>query len=297
MEKIIPCYRPGEDAFIWAIASPEKLRSCIQDDTMPIECFLIWNIVGFWENRDYPFMHQEAFDRAKNLLCDEYSKKVFQGYINAKKGNVDEDIFYSTDGTYFNEVTRIKREGAFVDCGSYDGTTAIDYLRFINEDRKVYAFEPDKSNYQNLADKMKDRPNFICLNKGCYSSEKTLSFSSNSDMSSSLQEKGDTTVEVTTIDKAVGDEKVAFIKMDIEGAELEALKGGRKVIERDMPILAISAYHRQEDLIVLLPYINNLHNKNEKYDLYLRHHGVVETELVIYGIPKAYDPGKLRTDQ
>lgn len=76
--------------------------------------------------------------------------------------------------------------------------------------------------------------------------------------------------------------------MDVEGAELEALKGARKVVERDMPILAISAYHRQEDLITLLPYINQLHNENEKYHLFLRHHGVVQTEFVIYSIPFKY---------
>lgn len=119
-------------------------------------------------------------------------------------------------------------------------------------------------------------------------SDKLLSFASNGDMSSGLQENGNDTVKVTTIDKVVGNDKVAFIKMDVEGAELEALKGARKVIERDMPILAISAYHRQEDLITLIPYINQLYNENEKYHLFLRHHGVVQTELVIYAIPFKY---------
>ena len=90
---------------------------------------------------------------------------------------------------------------------------------------------------------------------------------------------------VTTIDRAVGEEKVAFIKMDVEGAELEALKGAEGVIARDMPVLAISAYHRQEDLITLLPYISSLHNQKEHYELYLRHHGVVQAELVLYAIP------------
>lgn len=184
-------------------------------------------------------------------------------------------------------MTKEKRKGAFLDCGSYDGQSAIAYMNFIGEECQVYAFEPDKKNYQNLVNKMKSRSNVICLNKGCFSSEKMLSFTSNGDMSSSLQDGGNEIVEVTTIDKVIGDEKVAFIKMDIEGAELEALKGARKIIERDMPILAISAYHKQEDLITLIPYINNLCNESERYKLYLRHHGVVATELVIYAIPTA----------
>lgn len=249
---------------------------------------MIWDM-GFWKDKDYLTDHKQEFNGVRELLCDEYSKKVFDAYLEAQEGKADEDILYSTEGTYFNGLTMKKRKGAFLDCGSYDGQSAIDYMEFINEECLVYAFEPDKDNYDKLVKRMENRTNVICLNKGCYSSEKTLSFTSNGDMSSSLQESGNATVEVIDIDKVVGDEKVAFIKMDIEGAELEALKGARKVIERDMPILAISAYHRQEDLITLIPYISNLYNKSEKYNLYLRHHGVVATELVIYAIPTKYN--------
>lgn len=287
-DNLNPPYDSKTDVLIWAIASPEKLHDCMKDKSMPMECFLFWDIFGFWKDKDFFSNNQMEFNEASKLLYDEYSKKVFWGYIEAQKGNIDDDILYSTSGTYFNELTKVNREGAFLDCGSYDGACAIDYMKFIGKECLVYAFEPDKDNYQNLLNKMKDKSNFICLNKGCYSSEKVLSFTANGDMSSSLSEEGEETVEVTTIDKIVGDERVAFIKMDVEGAELEALKGARKTIERNMPILAISAYHRQEDLITLIPYINNLHNESESYNLYLRHHGVVATELVIYAIPKAY---------
>ncbi len=260
----------------------------MKDNQMSMECFLVWDL-GFWKDKDYHSSHQKEFNEAREMLCDEYSKKVFRGYIEAQKGNIDDDILYSTNGTYFNELTRGKRRGVFVDCGSYDGESANEYMKFTGEECQVFAFEPDKDNYQNLLNKVKDKSNFTCINKGCYSSEKVLSFAANGDGSSSLREDGDDIVEVTTIDKIVGDEKVAFIKMDVEGAELEALKGARKVIERDRPILAISAYHRQEDLITLIPYISSLGNSSEKYDLYLRHHGVVQSELVIYAIPKGYD--------
>lgn len=281
----MPSYSSELDVLIWAIGSPEKLHKCMEEDNGPEECFLFWNMYDFWKDKAYPSSHQKEFSDASELLCDDYSKKVFWSYIEAQKGHIEDDILYCTNGTYFNELTKGKREGAFLDCGSYDGETAIAYMAFIGEECRVFAFEPDKDNYQKLVDRTKNRPDFICLNKGCYSSEKVLSFASNSDMSSSLQEMGEDSVEVTTIDKTVGDEKVAFIKMDVEGAELEALKGARRVIERDMPILAISAYHRQEDLITLIPYMSSLCNGNVRYDLYLRHHGVVQTELVIYAIP------------
>lgn len=289
MDKLNPSYDPQMDIVVWAIASPEKLRSCIKDKQGGlIESFLIWDMMGFWKDKNYSSIHKQEFQEASKLLCDEYSKKVFWGYIEAQKGNVDDDIRYCTNRTYFNELTREKRKGAFLDCGSYDGESAISYMKFIGEECRVYAFEPDKENYQNLVNRMKDRENFICVNKGCYSAEKQLYFAFNGDMSSRLQDNGSDVVEVTTIDAVVGDEKVAFIKMDVEGAELEALKGARTVIERDMPVLAVSAYHRQEDLITLIPYIHSLCNNSERYDLYLRHHGVVQSELVLYAIPTTY---------
>lgn len=283
-DRLDPPYMPQSDALIWAIGSPGKLRDSMEDDRMPEECFLIWDM-GFWKDRHYADIHKREFCKAGELLCDEYSKKVFWSYIEAVKGNAADDISYGTDGTYFNELTEEKRNGAFVDCGSYDGQSAMDYMKFTGRECRVYAFEPDKCNFQGLTERVKDRTGFICLNKGCYSFDGMLSFHSNGDMSSSLQETGSEHVQVTTIDRVVGDEKTAFIKMDIEGAELEALKGAEKVIKRDMPVLAVSAYHRQEDLITLIPYIYALHNEDQRYHLYLRHHGTVQTELVIYAVP------------
>ena len=52
-----------------------------------------------------------------------------------------------------------------------------------------------------------------------------------------------------------------------------------------MPVLAISAYHKQEDHITLLQFIADCANEEFKYDLYLRHHGCCVPELVLYGIP------------
>jgi hypothetical protein len=59
---------------------------------------------------------------------------------------------------------------------------------------------------------------------------------------------GGTEIEVTTIDDVVGEERVMFIKMNIEGAEIDALKGATRTIRRWRPKLAISAYHRPSDL-------------------------------------------------
>lgn len=75
---------------------------------------------------------------------------------------------------------------------------------------------------------------------------------------------------------------MSFIKMDIEGADLEALKGCQNTIRRYHPKLAISVYHKPEDIIEIPCYIKEL---VPEYRLYLRHYGNGDTETVLYALP------------
>ncbi len=75
---------------------------------------------------------------------------------------------------------------------------------------------------------------------------------------------GESKVFVTSIDNVVGDDKVTFIKMDVEGAELDSLKGAAKTIKMNAPKLAICIYHKTEDLWAIPKYILGL-NGNHRY--------------------------------
>ena len=70
--------------------------------------------------------------------------------------------------------------------------------------------------------------------------------------------------------------------MDVEGAELESLKGAQKVIQRDKPKLAICIYHKPEDMVEIPLYIKEL---IPEYKLYIRHHSNYIFETVLYAIP------------
>lgn len=50
-----------------------------------------------------------------------------------------------------------------------------------------------------------------------------------------------------SLDKAFGDQKIDFIKMDIEGAEMKALQGAKQLIQRCRPKMAVCTYHNAED--------------------------------------------------
>ena len=69
--------------------------------------------------------------------------------------------------------------------------------------------------------------------------------------------------------------------MDVEGAELESLKGAKKIIQRDKPKLAICIYHKPEDVITLPRYIKQL---VPEYKLYLRSYSNADNEMVLYAV-------------
>ena len=76
--------------------------------------------------------------------------------------------------------------------------------------------------------------------------------------------------------------RVDFIKMDIEGAEIHALKGAEKTLRQFHPKVAISLYHSLEDFKTIPRYLDSL---GLKYKFYLDHHTIYENETVLFGIP------------
>lgn len=90
-------------------------------------------------------------------------------------------------------------------------------------------------------------------------------------------------IKTTSIDKTLQQKRATFIKMDIEGSELQALQGAKNTIATYLPKLAISIYHKNDDLITIPQYINDI-SKN-KYHFILRHHSCYANDMVLYAIP------------
>jgi hypothetical protein len=66
-----------------------------------------------------------------------------------------------------------------------------------------------------------------------------------------------------------------FIKMDIEGSEMEALKGAASTIKNRKPCLAISVYHKPEGIVTIPAFLQNL---VPEYKFYLRHDCLVNCQ-------------------
>lgn len=195
-------------------------------------------------------------------------------------------MFCVDPGQYFNpDFMRFEEEEVFVDAGCKDLGTAKELKRYCKRIRKIYAFEPDKANYKDCMNNLRwfESEEVDVINAGTWSSKKTLSFNATADGSSHVTDGGETSIDVVPIDEVVDSElKVTFIKMDVEGSELESLKGAKKTIQKDKPKLAICIYHKAEDMITLPLYIKEL---VPEYKLYLRHHSNGAGETVLYAMP------------
>jgi len=282
----LPAINAREAYLIWGIARASKLREAIRSEEIK-EAWITYDAHHMWQDRQYARKHATEFQAARELFDDELSQKTFDDYLKIYDGDIRGDLENIVDGTYYNDLTRsISYGGAFVDCGAYNGDSALAFLRQYGRERKVFAFEPDRANYDAMAKNLEGL-NVVPVCAGVWSEDTVLHFAAGGGELSCIEQDGDVVVPVRTIDGVVKEDKVSFIKMDVEGSEFSALQGAAHTIRRDMPTLAISAYHRQEDLVTIPQWIHAMKNESIYYKLYLRHHGCTVPELVIYGIPTA----------
>lgn len=209
--------------------------------------------------------------RYADSIYDELLLKGFPSSNVLKLGKQYFDIFEP----YSDEV--------YVDAGAYDGDTVLDFCKWANGTyKKAYAFEPMREMQEVIAEKTKGLPNVEILNYATWNQREVLHFMENG-TGSSISTQGGIEVEGLDIDSAVGDEKVTFIKMDIEGSELKALEGAKRTIISNKPRLAICIYHKPMDVIELPSYILEL---VPEYQFYIRHYCFEMGETVLYATAK-----------
>ena len=239
------------------------------------------------KDKDKIAENANKLNQVRALLADGRSQKVFDHVIAARSTDISRDSFsllseIVTTGHYLPKLVPSflpLKDEVFVDGGAYDGDTIQSLMKLGKEKRvykHIYAFEPDPSNYAKLSQFVSDDPDITCYKKGLYSKETTMEFfsglSEGSHVIESVRESDmgckSIKIEVCSIDNVIKD-KVTFIKMDIEGSELEALKGAEKTIRLNKPKLAICLYHKIEDFWEIPLYINEI---VPEYKLYMGHH-------------------------
>ncbi len=191
--------------------------------------------------------------------------------------------YYVDKNQYFDSgIVELGKDEVFLDCGCYDLETTEIFINKCPDYGKVICFEPDLKNRNVIVQKIRNKKfrDVIIQPYGLWDKNDTLFFRGNGS-SAKVSTAGEEQIKVIAIDDIIKD-RVTFIKMDIEGSELRALKGAQNTIKKYKPKLAICVYHKPEDIIEIPSYILSL---VPEYKLYLRHYSnYFATETVLYAV-------------
>lgn len=195
----------------------------------------------------------------------------------------DNSLLSAWEGSYFEEgIFKLREHEIFVDAGAYHGETTEEFASWCPSYEKIYCFEPDSSNYVKLTDNLQGAMRDVTLIKaGLWNENKRLYFESvdRDRTASHINDQGTEEIDVVSLDSILNGDRVTYIKMDIEGAELEALEGARETIRKYKPKLAICLYHKPEDIISLPAYIMEL---VPEYRFKIRHYTTFFQETILY---------------
>jgi len=248
-----------------------------------------YEIVGDKIDYQYFKKNMDKFNLSFSLFEDEFSKKVFVNVLNAKlTGDFSLYGKIKSDDEYFDpNLVSLNDDEIFLNVGPYKGNDIIEFVKKTNgKFRKIIAIEPDENMLFILKNRLHQHKidNFEIHNKGAWHEQGTLTF--NGDLSGSSRfDYGNSNkignVTVDRIDNILDGNEITYIQMDIEGAEHNAIIGAEKTIKKYKPTMAISIYHRREDLFDLPLLINTF---VPEYKFFLRHYTDMQTETVLYCI-------------
>ena len=223
-------------------------------------------------------------------VADEIRKRLIND-IGISENNIIGGIFdwRNNQGQYFDYFEARENE-VFVDCGCFDGATCYNFAGWCGSKGfdHIYSFEADPKNYARAKEILAPLGKCDLYPYGTADVNKKVYFAADAFETSCIISKeeaekrnfeGVEEIEVRALDDVLAGKKITYIKMDIEGAEYEALQGARKLIMENRPRMAISVYHKFEDFVVLADLVLKMH---PDYKIAFRHYGYDDLETVMY---------------
>ena len=260
---VVPYYNFSQPPFPFVVATDEDVQEILTGE-IPRKAYALW--------------------------ADDISRTVYKGTMAFRVTQDLIDMPPYEKGEYFlPALFQVSHYAHFVDGGAFDGDTLRDFLQVTDGRFEHYdAFEPDHENFSLLEKTVSTLPMEIQKKIHIHYSalgamDAKASFQSLGNACSALSDRGDVHVRVEALDGWIGTNKPTFIKLDIEGAEPEALLGMEQTIRRYRPVLAICVYHAVDHLWRIPLWIDQL---GLGYRLYLRKHSESYSETVCYALPE-----------
>jgi len=221
-----------------------------------------------------------AYDWLYSILADIKSKESLKNIIDFRY-NFNPEVMrffkYRLKDQYFEKIIKFTDNEIFVDCGSYDGSTTKEFIKRNPKYQEIYVFEASPDNYKLTLENLSPYKRIHCLQKATFSNETKLKFRSDKGSASSLSDDGEIVVGTIQLDDVVP--AATYIKIDVEGAELDTLLGARKLITDFKPKLAVCVYHNQKHFWEIPKLILSI---NPEYSVFLRHYTEGLFETVMY---------------
>jgi FkbM family methyltransferase len=246
------------------------------------------------EYYDYYLNNNIDFQKNISFLNDDQSKKIFAERLqNILDGNFINPSL-STPPYFLNDIIGSPSQqkiNNFLYAGAFNGKH-VDRFLINNPKGKVCAFEPSINMFQYLKKKYQNNNSVILFNNLLWNNNDKIRFNddyASGGLSASIfnpESLGNTyLVDGFRIDELVDKFRADLVALDVEGSELNALKGAKNYFEKYLPVIAICIYHNASDYHKILEYMIN--NFSNKYNFFIRQHSIIcYIETVLYCMPK-----------
>ena len=225
--------------------------------------------------------HGEQYEELMARVADEMSQMVLDAVLGYRltfdprilAPIVEWDLYGPKNLLQYGD------DEVYVDGGAFDGDSVRLFIdRVHGKFSRVLAFEPDQETYRRLAENFSQMPKVEPINAGLHRRKGILRFDNAGTRGSIITETGQITIPVVGLDEILSEDRMSFIKMNIEGAEQQAIRGAEHAIKKWGPKLGISLYHNPADLWTLPLEISRI---RPDYKFYIRQHdgGIIETVL------------------
>lgn len=224
---------------------------------------------------EFVVANKNRIDAARKLLAGYKSKRVFDNLIQYKhSGKIEYLLDSESDSKEKRKLLKLGNEEHFLDLGAYTGDTIDEFLDWKKGKYKhITALEANEKNYKKLVENKGCLPNITLVNKAVWNDSEELIFTGRSGRNFGIltdiagRKTEPFRVSSVSVDELAIDP--SFIKMDIEGAERQALIGMKKALNEYHPKLQISVYHQTDDFYEIPLLLEEL---CPGYKMYLRHH-------------------------
>ncbi len=246
-------------------------------------------------DRAFAEAHRADIEQVYALLADEESRRIYENVVRFKLTGRIEYLFSaeSEPSAIMQALICPARLSSVADLGAYNGDTVRELLANANSIERIFAMEPDRRNFKKLEAYAAEetRAQVLPYRLAAWNLRETLTFDASGNRNASFGSNRSATlgerpmkrveVEADTLDHVLGGASVDYIKYDVEGSERQALEGSHETIRRCRPTLAVSLYHRNEDLFALPLYIHRMFPQYQ--DFYMRRlSGIPAWDLTLY---------------